>query len=225
MNFNEVLGEELAGQVQAKIDALNATQTDPSKHVKFVDLSEGGYVGKNKFDDRVNSLSSQVDTLQKQIGQRDTDMADLQAKLAAATADGTKLIEAQESLKTLQTQYAKDKTDWETRMNAQAYEFKVRELTNGLSFTSKAAKNEFLRSAIAKNFQMEGEKVLGFDDYVKAYQESDPTAFVAKADPAGAGGNENTPKLDIVLGAQGNNPKPNEAGFGFHFQGVRPHEQ
>jgi len=216
MNFNDVLGEELAQQVQAKIDEFNAAQTD-GKTAKFVDLSEGNYVSKSKFDDKVNGLTQQVTDLQGQIGQRDTDMAGLQQKLDAAVADSSKLAEVQQSLATLQGQYATDKENWQKKIDHQAYEFQIRELSNGLKFSSTSAKNEFVRGAIAKNFQIENGKVLGFDDYVEVYKQTDPDAFATeKSDPAGG-----KPGLDISLGAQGNNPKRDENGFGFNFIGVR----
>lgn len=217
MNFNEVLGEELAGQVQAKISEYNSAQTDANKQANFVDLSEGKYISKFKFDDKVNGLQSQINDLQGQIGQRDTDMADLQHKLEAASADESKLTEVQQSLATLQSQYAQEKADWQKKIDDQAYEFRIRELANGIEFSSKAAKNEFIRSAIAKEFKTEGDKILGFDDYVEACKEADPTAFVTVQDSTGTG----KPKLDIAMGAKGQNPSPGEVGFGFHFTGVR----
>ena len=180
MNFIELLGEELAGQVQAKIDAYNADQKDGSGKVKFVDLSEGGYVANEKY----NRVSEQVKDLQSQISQRDTDMAELRKQLEAASSDGTKLTEAQQTLANLQTQYTQDKESWEQKLKDQAYEFRIRELTGGLQFSSNAAKNEFIREAIGKKFTMEGDKVLGFDDYLKTYRESDPGAFAPEAGKA-----------------------------------------
>lgn len=175
MNFTEVLGEELANQVNAAIDAFNASQTDASKKVRFVDLSEGGYVSIEKH----NRIADQVTDLRNTISQRDTDMADLNAKLEAAVADGTKLAEAQQTLATLQTQYSQDQASWEQKLKDQAYEFRIRELTGGLQFSSNAAKSEFIREAIGKKFAMEGDKILGFDDYLKSYKEADPGAFAA----------------------------------------------
>ena len=221
MNFKDVLGEELANQVQEKISAYNAAQTDPNKQANFVDLSEGRYVSRGRFDDRVNGLAQQVTELQVQIGQRDADMANLQQQLEAAVADSSKLVGVQQSLTTLQEQYATDQASWQERLNQQAYEFQIRELANGLKFSSTSAKNEFIRGAIAKKFQTENGKLLGFDDYVKVYQESDPGAFAKEQDPEEG----KKPSLDISLGAQGGNPKRDETGFGFSFIGVRPHKQ
>lgn len=50
MKLEELLGEELFAQVQAKIDAVNAGKEDKLTHVRYADLSEGGYVSKAKHD-------------------------------------------------------------------------------------------------------------------------------------------------------------------------------
>lgn len=50
MTLQDLLGEELYQQVQAKLDAVNANEPDKLKHVRYADLSEGNYVGKGKYD-------------------------------------------------------------------------------------------------------------------------------------------------------------------------------
>ncbi len=44
MTLKDLLSPELYAQVQAEIDKRNAGQEDKTKHVRFADLSEGGYV-------------------------------------------------------------------------------------------------------------------------------------------------------------------------------------
>ena len=56
----------------------------------------------------------------------------------------------------------------------------MREKANTLNFSSTAAKREFIRDAIGKEFKMEKDMLLGFDDYVKVYKENDPGAFAAE---------------------------------------------
>ena len=141
MNFIELLGEELAGQVQAKIDAYNAEQKDGSKKVKFVDLSEGGYVSSEKYE----RVSGQINDLQTQIGQRDADMAELKTQLEAAAADGTKLTEAQQTLTNLQAQYTQDKESWEQKLRDQAW------VTVGITTTMGGIGcSEYVRQALVK---------------------------------------------------------------------------
>ena len=53
MTLQELLGEELFQQVQARLDEVNANEPDKLKHVRFADLSEGNYVSKQKYDAEV----------------------------------------------------------------------------------------------------------------------------------------------------------------------------
>lgn len=59
MKLEELLGEELYAQVQARLDEVNGNEPDKLKHVRYADLSEGNYVGKAKYDadlEKVNAL-------------------------------------------------------------------------------------------------------------------------------------------------------------------------
>ncbi len=126
------------------------------------------------------TLTAQVTSLQEQIAQRDKDMKALNDKLTAAQADAGKLTDAQTALADLQTKYAADQKEWEAKQAAQAYEFAVKSRAGEMKFSSKAAKNDFVRSALEKKMQLEGDSILGFDDFTKAYREADPSAFVSE---------------------------------------------
>ena len=112
MKLNELLSPELYAQVKARIDEVNAGQTDKTKHVRFADLSEGGYVSVDKHNSQVNALTQQVTDLQGQITQRDNDITGLQSKLTAAQADATKLADVQTELSGLQAKYDTDQRTW-----------------------------------------------------------------------------------------------------------------
>lgn len=219
MKLNELLSPELYQQVQARIDEVNAGQTDKTKHVRFADLSEGGYVSVDRFNSQVNGLTQQVNDLTGQISQRDADITDLQDKLTAAQTDATKLNEAQTQISNLQTKYQQDQQAWEAKVTKQRKEFMVREQANGLHFSSAAAKRDFISQAQAKDFQLDGETLVGYVDFLTKYKAENPGALVEQqpTDP-------NTPsdnKPQIVLP---NNPKPEgeKSIFGFNFHGVRP---
>lgn len=124
-----------------------------------------------------DSLSAQITALNEQIRQRDADIKSLGEKLTAAQADAGKLTDAQTALTDLQTKYAADQKAWDEQKAAQAYEFAVKSKAGELKFSSNAAQNDFIRSAMEKKMQLDGDKILGFDDFVKAYREADPTAF------------------------------------------------
>ena len=126
-----------------------------------------------------DGLAEQITALNAQITQRDADLTAMREKLTAAQADAGKLTEAQSALADLQAKYAADQQAWDAQRAAQAYEFAVRSKAGELKFTSNAARNDFIRSAIGKNMQLDGDRILGFDDFAKAYREADPTAFVS----------------------------------------------
>ena len=200
MKLNELLSPELYAQVQAEIDKANAGQPDKTKHVRFADLSEGGYVSVDKYNSQIGTLSQQVKDLQGQITQRDTDISDLQGKLTAAQADATKLTEVQTQLTGLQTKYTKDQQTWAEKVAKQRKEFMVRERAGDLRFSSAAAKRDFIGQANGKDFQLDGETLMGYEDFLAKYRAENPGALIDEQppaptpDPAPA-----KPKPDIVL--------------------------
>lgn len=211
MKLSEILSPELYAQVQAEIDKVNAGQTDKTKHVRFADLSEGGYVSVDKFNAQVNGLNQQVKDLQGQLASRDTDITGLQEKLTAATADASKLVEVQQQLTGLQAKYTKDQKDWETKTTKQRKEFMVREKANGLKFTSEAAKRDFLGQANVKDFQLDGETLIGYNEFFDKYKAENPTAFVEEK-PADPPADPPAPKPNIVLpGNSGGTPGANKS--------------
>ena len=211
MKLSEILSPELYAQVQAEIDKVNAGQADKTKHVRFADLSEGGYVSVDKFNAQVNGLNQQVKDLQGQLASRDTDITGLQEKLTAATADASKLVEVQQQLTGLQAKYTRDQKDWETKTTKQRKEFMVRERANGLKFTSEAAKRDFLGQANVKDFQLDGENLIGYNEFFDKYKAENPTAFVEEK-PADPPADPPAPKPNIVLpGNSGGTPGANKS--------------
>lgn len=226
MKLNELLSPELYAQVQAEIDKANAGQPDKTKHVRFADLSEGGYVSVDKFNSQVNTLTQQVKDLQGQITQRDTDITGLQEKLTAAQADATKLTDVQTELTGLKSKYEKDQQTWAANVTKQRKEFMLREKANGLQFSSAAAKRDFIGQATGKDFQLDGETLMGYEDFLTKYKAENPGALVEEqpkqpdGDDGSGGGNEGG-KPQIVL-PKNQKPDPDKSVFGFQFHGVRP---
>lgn len=195
----------LFGDEALTYDQLAAKVAEGKLHV--VNIADGSYVSRNKFDDTVNGLKSQVTDLQGQIAQRDTDLAGLNEQLTAAQADAGQLAEAQKQLSALQSKYDKDSKAWEAKNAQQAYEYAVRSKAGELKFTSAAAKKDFIREAIAQGFKMDGDTLMGYTDFVAKYQENDPGAFVKEtpaADPKPA-----DPTPTIVLPGK-SNPNPHK---------------
>ena len=194
----EFLKNLFNGDEALTFDQLSAKIAEAKLNV--VNIADGSYVAKGKYDSKVNSLTQQVADLQAQVSQRDTDLSDLSARLTAAQTDAGKLAEAQNALSGLQSKYDADKQAYEKRISKQAYEFAVREKAGALKFSSSAAKKAFIAEAIAKEFKQDGDKLQGYDDFVSDYQKNDPGAFVTEPAP------DPTPAPTIVLPTGGPAP-------------------
>ena len=190
------------------------------KGAKFVDLSEGNYVSKDKFDNEVASKESQITQLNDTIKARDKDLKDLKTQLKDAGTDSEKLTELETQLGNLQTQYKQDTDNYKSQLSKQAYEFAVKDFANGKKFSSNAAKRDFISSMIAKELKMDGDKILGADDFVTAYSTDNADAFVVEQPKS------DEPKQPKPTFAQPTSPtidkQDKQPDFGFNFLGVRP---
>lgn len=193
------------------------------KKLNVVDLSGGDYVSKAKFDDRSRDLTQQITDLQGQLTKRDQDMTDLNQKLTAAQADASKLVEVQSTLTGLQTQYEADRKDWDNKIAQQRYEFMVREKAGTLNFSSAAAKRDFIREANGKAFKVDGETLLGYEDFLTKYKADNPGALVeANPNPDPDPTKPDDPKAPAIVLPKTQTQEPEKSVFGFHFNGVRP---
>ena len=150
---------------------------------KFTDLSEGKYVDRQKYDDDLAKKDVEISTLNETITSRTTDMTALQEQLKAAGTDAGKIEELTNTLTTLQSKYDTDTKSLQDRLNAQAYEFAVRDFASGQKFSSRAARSEFERQMIAKNLPMENGKIMGATDWLKEYTKENKDSFIVDTPP------------------------------------------
>ncbi len=61
--------------------------------------------------------------------------------------------------------------------------YAARNAAAGLKFSSESAKKAFLADLSAKKLPVQDGALLGFDDFVKSYKESDPAAFAPDVKP------------------------------------------
>ena len=189
---------------------------------KFVDLSEGQYVAKQKYEDDLSARDTRITTLDDTIKTRDTDLANLRQQLEAAGTDATKLATLTADFSNLQSKYDKDTKAYEKQLKDQAYKFAVRDFANQHKFTSAAAKRDFVNTLLAKNLAMENDVIVGATDFVTAYTKDNADAFVVEQPPV------HPPVVDKPHFVDPTSPQSNTAGktnpFNFNFTGVRPHE-
>ena len=65
MELKELLGDELYGQVEAKINEHNEGIEDKLQHVRYADLSEGNYVSREKYQ----TATSRAKGLEEQLSE------------------------------------------------------------------------------------------------------------------------------------------------------------
>lgn len=152
------------------------------KGLKIADLSEGNYVSKQKYDNDVHTKDTQIETLNKNIKTRDDDLEDLKNQLEAAGNDKVKLKELTGKFNTLQTDYNTAKTDYEGKLQKQRYEFAVKEFAHTQTFTSAAAKREFIRSMTENELNMDNETILGANDFLEKYKKENADSFATDND-------------------------------------------
>lgn len=196
-------------------------------NAKFVDLSEGAYVSKNKYDAELEAKAKEIETLTGTISTRDTDLDTLKKQLEDAGADASKLAELTTQFQTLQSKYDADSKAYKKQLAEQAYKYAVNRFADGQSFSSAAAKRDFVQSMIAKQLKMENDSILGADDFLKSYTETNGDAFISEIDL-----NEFAPSYDdnkpqFVGSTPGmEDANSNDATGGFlnamHFTPLRP---
>lgn len=159
MDFLKALFETGALTFEAFVAAVNAAG------IKLVNLADGGYVAKEKFDGKVTELTTAQTSL----------------------AEANKAIEGFKSLDVegIKKQVDEWKDKYEKAEEAgkkTAYDMQVKALVEKENFSSNAAKKAFLADLLAQEFKFDGETLLGYADFKKQYAESDPSAFVLDDD-------------------------------------------
>ena len=99
MELKELLGEELYAQVEEKINAANEGKEDKLTHIRYADLSEGNYVGKDRYgalEAEKGNLETQIKTLNNTIAdlkKNNSDNEELQKTIEALNGEMAKLKE------------------------------------------------------------------------------------------------------------------------------------
>lgn len=185
MNLKELFDKSTAENKALTYAELEALAKEGK--AKFTDLSEGNYVSRQKYDDDLKTKDTQITSLNETLATRDADLTELKTQLANAQtelqnagADAGKLEELTNQLTILQTKYAEDTGNLQSKLSAQAYEFAVRDFANKQNFSSNAAKRDFVSNMIQKNLPMENGNIMGANDWMKEYAKENKDAFVVE---------------------------------------------
>ena len=113
----------------------------------------------------IENLKSQLSEKDKLIEEANVQIEnfkslDVEGTKKAADEWKTKFEQAAAEAKTKETEYKQ-------KLQEQAYEFKLNETVSNLKFPNELTKNAFVNELKAKKLPLEGDKLLGFDDYIK----------------------------------------------------------
>lgn len=153
MDLKELLGEDLYNQVTEKVG---------DDH-KIAIVSNGNWIPKDKFD----SKNNEVKELKKQLAERDDQLDQLKTK-AAGHEDLTNQINELKELN------AKTTKEYQEKLEQQAFDFALERSLN----KAKAKNPKAVRALLeTENIKLDGDKLIGLDDQLKAIKESDPYLF------------------------------------------------
>lgn len=131
---------------------------------------------------------------------------DVEGTKRAADEWKTKFEQAAAESKTKETEY-------QQKLAEQAYDFKLNETVSNIKFPNELTKNAFMNELKIKKLPLEGDKLLGFDDYIKEVGEKNPGLFVTEEAPK-------DPTPEVIL--KGTSGQPQDTGMMFNFIPVRP---
>lgn len=153
MKLEELLGEELYAQVQAKLDEVNGKEPDKLKHVRYADLSEGEYVAKGKYD----ALQTKYDGQTQEL----TTANDLITQLKKAT-------KGDEGLQSKITDYENQVTT----LQEQLTETKMKAAIKVALLSEKAVDVDYLTFKLNEKLKEKGEKLeLDDNDNIKGWND------------------------------------------------------
>lgn len=150
--LKEVLGEELYKQV-----------TEKAGENKIAIVSDGNWFPKDKF----NAVNDEKNTFKSQLKERDE-----QLKILGKQAEGNEQLQNQ--IKALQDENKTTNETYQKQLSDQAFNFALKESLTGAKARNPKAVEALLNK---ENIKLDGDKLIGLDDQLKALQESDAYLF------------------------------------------------
>ena len=220
-------------------DELEAAIT-ADKGISLINLKDGGYVAQDKFDRKQKELEqarASIETLKGTITKNTADLEELQKQVKAAEGDATKIADLTNQIAQLQSDaktnadnFENQQREYQEQLAKQANEFAIRTKVNGLKFSSTSARRSFTHDILEAGLKVDGENVLGFDDYVNKYKtEIDPDAFAKEEpEPKPDASTQSPPPIFAAAtstGSKGASSQDLNLGSGFSFNAVRSAEK
>lgn len=208
--LTKLFGKDADGKPEALTAEQLVEKIKGDKTLNLVNLKDGGYVSKEKFDAKETELSG----VKQQLADANTTIQSYKDM----DVEGIK-----KSAQDWEDKYKKDTKALSDKLEAQERSHQTDLFLSGYKFSSKAAQAGIRTMFDAKNFKLENGVFLGAADYIKQLQadEDYKGAFVTEEKkPDGAGGEQTPPPFFAAgtnggQGAGGNGGDAPKINFGF----------
>lgn len=167
--LKQILGDDLYSQVESKVNSYNSDEKNKNNQVKIVNLSEGNYVGKDKFEAKeteITDLKQQLDNANKQID----DFKEMDIDSIKKTADDYK------------QKFEQAQKEADTKIKEMQYDSDLTEYMKTLKINDEVHAENLKKMIKEKNLPFENGKLIGGDDVVNMYKEKYPSVFKAEED-------------------------------------------
>lgn len=152
-----------------------------------LDLGDGVKLPKSAVDAIMAENGKDIEAKNNTITTLTTERDGLKTQLDAANTtiksyEGLDVEGIKAKVTEWETKYNEDTKALKDQLDETTYGFAVKEALAGYKFTSESARKAFRADLTAKKLPLQDGKLLGLEDFTKAYQASDPAAFVPEGD-------------------------------------------
>lgn len=158
------------------------------EQITSIMAENGKDIGKEqtKAQQNIDKLTTELENSKLELKSKDELISNANSEIEKFKGLDVEGIKAQaEEWKTKYSEFEikskADKEAYEKQLADQARDFKLNEAVNTLKFPNELTKKAFISELKEKNLPFEGDKFLGFDDYVKQVGEQNPGIFVTEA--------------------------------------------
>lgn len=149
---------------------------------------EGLGLEKEVIDQILDQNSAEIGKHKKAVEAAETERDGLKTQLDEANKaikgfEGLDVEGIKAKAEEWETKYNTDTQALKDQLAAKEYEYSVNGAVTGLKFTSESARKAFVADLTAKKLPVQDGMLLGMEDFVKAYQETDPAAFAPEGAP------------------------------------------
>ena len=167
--LKQILGDDLYSQVENKVNSYNSDEKNKNNQVKIVNLSEGNYVGKDKFDAKeteITDLKQQLNNANKQID----DFKEMDIDSIKKTADEYR------------QKFEQAQKEADTKIKEMQYDSDLTENMKTLKINDYLHAEKLKKMIKEKKLPFENGKLIGGDDVVNMYKEKYPSVFKNEED-------------------------------------------